>query len=41
MGGEETYTETRKKELEGAATNTFSKDKRINIRVSNRDLVAV
>ena len=36
-----TLTETRKKELEAAAANTFKKDKRINIRISNRDLIAV
>ena len=36
-----TLTEARRKELEGAATNTFRKDKRINIRISNRDLIAV
>lgn len=34
-------TEDRSKELEAAATNTFRKDKRINIRISNRDLIAV
>jgi predicted DNA binding CopG/RHH family protein len=38
---ESTLTDIRKKELEGAATNTFRKDKRINIRISNRDLMAV
>jgi len=36
-----TLTEARKKELEAVATNTFKKDKRINIRISNRDLIAV
>lgn len=36
-----TLTEKRKKELESAAANTFKKDKRINIRISNRDLVAI
>jgi predicted DNA binding CopG/RHH family protein len=41
MVGKEAYTETLKKELEGTATNTYRKDKRINIRISNRDLVAV
>lgn len=35
---ESTLTETRRKELEGTATNTFRKDKRMNIRISNRDL---
>lgn len=34
-------TEVRRKELEATATNTFKKDKRINIRISNRDLIAV
>jgi predicted DNA binding CopG/RHH family protein len=38
---ESTLTDARKKELEGAATNTFKKDKRINIRISNRDLIAI
>jgi len=38
---ESTLTEARRKELEAAATNTFRKDKRINIRISNRDLIAV
>ncbi len=38
---ESILTDARKKELEAAATNTFRKDKRINIRISNRELVAV
>jgi predicted DNA binding CopG/RHH family protein len=38
---ESTLSETRRKELEAAAANTFKKDKRINIRISNRDLIAV
>lgn len=38
---ESTLTDARRKELGGAATNTFKKDKRINIRISNRDLIAV
>jgi predicted DNA binding CopG/RHH family protein len=38
---ESTLTEARRKELEAVASNTFKKDKRINIRISNRDLVAV
>ena len=38
---ESTLTDARRKELEAAATNTFKKDKRINIRISNRDLIAV
>tara|TARA_R110002072_G_scaffold302720_1_gene487945 strand:+ start:1136 stop:1438 length:303 start_codon:yes stop_codon:yes gene_type:complete len=36
-----TLTKARKEELEAVATNTFKKDKRINIRISNRDLIAV
>lgn len=38
---ESTLTEARRAELEAAAANTFRKDKRINIRISNRDLIAV
>ena len=38
---ESILTEARRSELEAAATNTFRKDKRINIRISNRDLIAV
>ena len=38
---ESILTKARRKELEAAATNTFRKDKRINIRISNRDLIAV
>lgn len=38
---ESTLTKSRKKELEAAANLTFKKDKRINIRISNRDLVAI
>lgn len=34
-------TEARRKELEAAANLTFKKDKRINIRISNRDLTAI
>jgi len=34
-------TAARKKELEAIASNTFKKDKRINIRISNRDLTAI
>lgn len=34
-------TESRKKDLELAAERTFKKDKRINIRISNRDLLAI
>ena len=36
-----TLNEARRKELEAVANNTFKKDKRINIRLSNRDLMAV
>ena len=36
-----TLSEARRKELEVVASNTFKKDKRINIRLSNRDLMAV
>ena len=38
---ESKMTDTRKSELEAMAANTFKKDKRINIRISNRDLIAV
>ena len=38
---ESVLTELRKKELQDAASLTFKKDKRINIRISNRDLVAI
>ena len=38
---ESTLTDSRRRELEAAAANTFKKDKRINIRISNRDLIAV
>lgn len=38
---ESVLTEARKSELEAIASNTFKKDKRINIRISNRDLTAV
>ena len=38
---ESTLTKSRRKELEAAANLTFKKDKRINIRISNRDLVAI
>ncbi len=34
-------TEERRKELEELAANTFKKDKRINIRLSGRDLSAI
>ena len=38
---ESVLTEKRREELVSAATNTFRKDRRINIRISNRDLIAV
>lgn len=38
---ESVLTDARKKELEAIASNTFKKDKRINVRISNRDLTAV
>lgn len=38
---ESVLTESRRKELEAIADNTSKKDKRINIRISNRDLTAI
>jgi len=38
---ESVLTHERRKELEAAASHTFKKDKRINIRISNRDLSAI
>lgn len=38
---ESVLTEARRKELQAIAGNTFKKDKRINIRISNRDLTAI
>lgn len=38
---ESILTESRKKDLEAIASNTSKKDKRINIRISNRDLTAI
>lgn len=38
---ESVLTESRREALEAIATNTFKKDKRINIRISNRDLTAI
>lgn len=38
---ESVLTQERRKELEAAAVLTFKKDKRINIRISNRDLTAI
>ena len=34
-------TPSRRKKIQEAATNTFKKDKRINIRISSRDLNAI
>ena len=38
---ESVLTENRRKELVSAAKDTVRKDKRINIRISNRDLKAI
>lgn len=38
---ESVLTSTRKQELQTIARDTFRKDKRINIRISNRDLTAI
>lgn len=38
---ESILTSARRQELQAAASNTSRKDKRINIRLSNRDLMAV
>ncbi len=38
---ESTLTDGRKSELQAIAAHTFKKDKRINIRISNRDLTAI
>ena len=38
---ESTLTDERKQQLQQIAENTFKKDKRINIRISNRDLMAI
>lgn len=38
---ESVLTESRREGLEAIASNTFKKDKRINIRISNRDLTAI
>jgi len=38
---ESVFTASRRRELEAIASNTFKKDKRINIRISNRDLAAI
>jgi predicted DNA binding CopG/RHH family protein len=38
---ESVLTEARREELQAIAKNTVKKDKRINIRISNRDLTAI
>ena len=38
---ESVLTASRREELVAIASNTFRKDKRINIRISNRDLTAI
>ena len=38
---ESVLTEVRREELQAIAKNTVKKDKRINIRISNRDLTAI
>lgn len=38
---ESVLTDARRNELQAIADTTFKKDKRINIRISNRDLVAI
>ena len=38
---ESVLTESRSKELKLIAKNTFRKDKRINIRISDRDLISI
>lgn len=38
---ESVLTDSRRKELKTIADDTFKKDKRINIRISNRDLTAI
>lgn len=38
---ESTLTPDRKAGLEAMAAETFKKDKRVNIRISNRDLIAI
>lgn len=40
-GYESVLTDARKEELEAAAAHTFKKDKRISVRLSNRDMVAI
>jgi predicted DNA binding CopG/RHH family protein len=38
---ESVLTDDRKRELENAAAHTFKRDKRLNIRLSNRDMIAI
>ncbi|NKC15186.1 MAG: hypothetical protein GKR94_24235 [Gammaproteobacteria bacterium] len=38
---ESVLTESRRRELESITSNTFKKEKRINIHISNRDLTAI
>ena len=38
---ESVLTDDRKRELEAAAGYTFKKDKRVNIRLSSRDMIAI
>ena len=38
---ETVLTPARRKQIQEAASNTFRKDRRINIRISNRDLNAI
>lgn len=38
---ESVLDDSRKQQLKAAASETFKKDKRINIRISNRDLTAI
>lgn len=38
---ESVLTDERRQQLQAAASQTFKKDKRINIRISNRDLTAI
>ena len=38
---ESVLTDDRKRELESAAAHTFKRDKRLNIRLSSRDMIAI
>ena len=38
---ESVLTDARKRELEAAAAHTFKRDKRLNIRLSSRDMIAI